>query len=216
MQTKLFPEMPDRYPPRGKEWVHYDTPIRELPFVALDCETTGYAPPKARITEIALVPMGGKRGEAFSTLVNPEVPIPAATVNINGIDDALVKDQPVMAQVFPTIADMLEGGIFVAHNVPFDYAFLDQAFRDHADKPLQMPWFCTLKLSRKLLSLPSNALGKVAAHLCIDLKNAHRALADTIAVKGLLEHFFTLLEEKGLKTGGDLIQAKYLRFDRPF
>ncbi len=213
MQNSLFPEAIDLS--RGKKWTHYNTPIRELPFILLDTETTGYAPPQARITEIAMIPFGGKRGEVFTTLINPEVPIPAATVALNGIDEALVRDQPVLAQVFPRIEELLRNAIFVAHNVPFDYAFLNQAFRDHAAQRLQMPWICTLRLSRKLLGLPSNALGNVARHLRIDLRHAHRAYADTLAVKGILEHLFTLFERDGLKTGGDLVEKKYIHFDPP-
>jgi len=184
------------------QWEH--TPVAQLPFIALDLETTGYAPPSARITEVALIFNGPCGEESFNTLIDPEIPIPPEITRITGITDAMVSGKPTIGEIAPILARILDNGIFVSHNVPFDWNFINQAFRDHLGKSLTMPSMCTLKLSRKFLGLTSNALGSVAAHIGFRHQHAHRAMGDTLAVKGLLAHFLNLFECKGFKTGGDL------------
>ncbi len=53
-----------------KEFEWLDLPLNELPFICLDLETTGYAPPYARITEIAMI-KNSPDEKVFQTLVNP-------------------------------------------------------------------------------------------------------------------------------------------------
>jgi len=190
---------------------YHQTPLKELPFVVLDLETTGMSPPGAKITEIAMVPMGPCAPKPFHTLVDPQTPIPAKIVEITGITDEMVRGQPTDADIFPRIKKILAGGIFVAHNVPFDYGFFDYLFRQHTGAPLRMPTLDTLHLSRKYLQLPSHALGAVCRHLNVELKDAHRAMADTLAVKAVLEHFLNYLQDHGLTTGGALLSAGLIK-----
>ncbi|MFZ2959304.1 MAG: 3'-5' exonuclease [Candidatus Ozemobacteraceae bacterium] len=196
-------------------FAHYETPLHELPFTALDLETTGYSPPLARITEIAMIPMGKNAGDPFQTLIDPGVSIPREIIELTGITNAMVQGKPSIEEVFPTIKRLLYGTIFVSHNVPFDWNFIDHAFRCFDSGPLSMPSLCTLHLSRKYLKknelLTSHKLESVARHLSVDLKGAHRAMADTKAVYGLMKHFLADLDRLGMKTGGDLVKAGLIK-----
>lgn len=183
------------------------TPIRSIPCVVLDLETTGFAPPVAKVTEVAMISLTGDSEEEFHTLIDPGVPIPPNITDLTGITDEMVRGKPTMREVLPVIASLLQGSLFVAHNVPFDWSFISHAWREFYQVPLQMPSLCTLRLSRKYLGLSSNKLGVVAQHLGVTLTDAHRAMGDTLALKGVLRELWTVLERKGLKTGGDLLRA---------
>lgn len=191
-----------------------DKPIRELPYMVLDLETTGLYPNAADILEVALVPLNSEE-PILDTLIDPEKPIPSEITKLTGIKDGDVRGKPKIHELMPVLQAYLETGIFVSHNVPFDWGFLDQAYRRHAGKPLNCPNLCTLELSRRLLMLHKNALGFVAAHFQIPLVNAHRAMADTVAVKEILLRFFDVLEKRGCKTANDLVQEGYLRLNPP-
>ena len=189
--------------------------LKDLPYVVLDLETTGFEPVAAGITEVAMISIEKENVETFETLINPEMPIPPKIQKITGITDDMVKDQPKIVEVMPIIDGILEDTIFVSHNVPFDWSFLDYSSRKFLRKPLRMPSLCTLKLARRFLNLKSNKLESVANFFNIELKNAHRAMNDTKAVKDILIAFFDYLETKGIKTGQDLVEQRLLYPEQP-
>lgn len=179
-------------------------PLKELPFVILDLETTGFKPEDSGITEIAIISVTNGREERFETLVDPEFPIPPKITEITGITEEMVAGQPKISEILPIVDELFKDSIFVAHNVPFDWSFFDFNYRLHLKKPLRMPSLCTLRLARKYLSLNSNKLENVAQHFGINLVNAHRAMNDTVAVRDILFNLIEHLEKKGIKTGQDL------------
>ncbi|RCK78525.1 MAG: DNA polymerase III epsilon subunit [Candidatus Ozemobacter sibiricus] len=192
-----------------------NTPLHELPFVVLDLETTGIEPSTSAITEVAMVTAGPGPEEIFDTLIDPQQPIPPEVVKLTGITDEMVRGKPTLREVMPIIVSILEGSIFVSHNVPFDWGFLDLASREYLGKPLRMHSLCTLRLARRYLNLPANKLAMVARSFGLDLQEAHRALADTQAVKGILRRMLDLLHSKGIKTGGDLVRNDLLFLNAP-
>ena len=179
-------------------------PLKDLPFVILDLETTGFKPEEAGITEIAIITMKDGKEETFETLVDPEMAVPAEITRITGITDDMVRGQPKMAELMPFIQELFRDKIFVAHNVPFDWSFFDYAYRKHLRQPLKMPSLCTLRLARKYLGLQSNKLESVAKYFNVSLVGAHRAMNDTRAVKDILFGLIDQLERRGIKTGADL------------
>ena len=179
-------------------------PLKDLPFVILDLEATGFKPEEAGITEIAIITMKDGKEETFETLVDPEMAVPAEITRITGITNDMVRGQPKMAELLPFIQELFRDKIFVAHNVPFDWSFFDYAYRKHLRQPLKMPSLCTLRLARKYLGLQSNKLESVAKYFNVSLVGAHRAMNDTRAVKDILFGLIDQLERRGIKTGADL------------
>ena len=94
-------------------------------YVMLDLETTGGNAVHDRITEIAAVRIeNGVETACWSTLVNPGVRIPAFIQSLTGISDAMVATAPAFEEVAGTLLELLEGAVFVAHNVRFDHSFV--------------------------------------------------------------------------------------------
>jgi ATP-dependent DNA helicase DinG len=97
-------------------------------FVVVDLETTGNNPKKGdKIIQFAAVVIeDGKITESFSSLVNPQRPIPAFIEELTGLEDNMVKDAPLFTEIAPKVNELLEGAYFVAHNVLFDLSFLQE------------------------------------------------------------------------------------------
>ena len=157
-------------------------------FAIVDIETTGGYASGNSITEIAIAIHDGVRMvDYFETLINPEAPIPAYIQALTGITHAMISQAPLFEDVAPKIFGLLEGKIFVAHNVNFDYSFV----KHHLSKngyELDSKKLCTVRLARKVLpGYPSYSLGKLCRCLQIDVEQRHRAGGDALATVKLFE-----------------------------
>lgn len=183
--------------------------IANATFVVVDVETTGFSPIDSAVTEIAMVKVrSGKLIDEFSSLVNPEMPIPFSITQMTGIDDNLVTDAPIAKEVAPQIYSFLGDGIFTAHNVSFDLGFVNSTIARARFSPISNLQFCTCKLARKLLPyLPSKSLGYVTDELSIKHTLRHRAAGDAYATAQVLIHFLDRLERNfGVKTVEELFR----------
>ena len=157
-------------------------------YAVIDLETTGGKPFQDRIIEIAIVLHDGQQiVESFSSLVNPERPIPPFISKLTGIQPEMLSDAPKFYEIAKKVVEMTESAIFVAHNAHFDYSFLKAEFKTLGYQ-YQRKTLCTLRLSRQLLLAPSYSLGKLCKHLGIGLQNRHRAEGDATATAHLLAH----------------------------
>lgn len=173
-----------------------DIPEGQL-FAVTDIETTGSGPQSGRITEVAVVLHDGKRTvREYQQLINPGVPVPPYITRITGITDDMLRDAPRFEEVSEELYEVLSGNIFVAHNVKFDYNFLKYEFL-RAERLLDVPHFCTIRLSRKLIpSLKSYGLARLTDALDIKLDGHHRALNDARATAKILEKLYEKDPEK--------------------
>ena len=147
--------------------------------VFVDLETTGANPTVDRITEIGLIEVDTSgKATRWSSLVNPEIPIPAFIQSLTGISNDMVRNAPLFGELAGTLHEKLHGALFVAHNARFDYSFLRNAFTD-AGYTFRADVLCTVKLSRKLYPEHNrhNLDALISRHgLRPDAR--HRALAD--------------------------------------
>ena len=91
----------------------------DQPLAFLDLETTGTSPARDRIIEIGLCLVeGGRLIEEWSTLVNPQSPIPPFIEHYTGITGAMVKGAPTFAELGNELLARLDGRLLVAHNAP--------------------------------------------------------------------------------------------------
>jgi len=68
--------------------------------VFVDLETSGASPAHDRIIEVGLVRVAnGVLIEQWSSLVNPEVPIPSNIESFTGISNAMVRGAPAFADI---------------------------------------------------------------------------------------------------------------------
>jgi DNA polymerase-3 subunit epsilon len=130
----------------------------------VDLETTGATPTGDRITEIGILRVvNGAVAEEFSTLVNPERPIPEEIQALTGITNAMVRGKPTFAELRREVSERLHGHLFVAHNARFDYGFLKHEFR-RVDMKFTADVLCTVRLSRRLFpGAPGHSLDAIIA-----------------------------------------------------
>ncbi|MDX1515279.1 MAG: exonuclease domain-containing protein [Woeseiaceae bacterium] len=156
-------------------------------YVVVDVETTGGRGERHRVTEIGAVKVqGGEIVDRYSTLINPQRPIPPSITRLTGISAEMVADAPYFADIAEQFDEFLGDAIFVAHNVEFDYGFIAQEYRRIGQR-FRRARLCTCASMRRLY--PGHRSYSLAA-LCraydIPLTSHHRALCDAEAAAELL------------------------------
>jgi DNA polymerase-3 subunit epsilon len=158
-----------------------------MQFAVVDIETTGGFASGNGITEISIqIHDGNEVIDQFDSLINPESHIPPYIEALTGISNEMVENAPKFEAVADRVYELLQGKIFVAHNVNFDYSFVRHNLA-LAGYDLQCKKLCTVRLSRKIFpGLVSYSLGKLCAALHINIHNRHRAGGDAAATAILL------------------------------
>jgi DNA polymerase-3 subunit epsilon len=157
-------------------------------YVVVDVETTGGRPGLHRLTEIGAVKMrGGEVIDEWQSLINPQRSIPSNITRITGIDESMVAQAPLFADIADSFAEFMGDAIFAAHNVNFDYGFISTEYQ-MIDRKFRHPKICTCSSMRKLYpGYRSYSLKNLCQEFEIDLKSHHRALCDAQAAAELLK-----------------------------
>jgi DNA polymerase-3 subunit epsilon len=153
-----------------------------------DTETTGLKRDSDRIIEIAAYDAFHKT--SFSTLVNPEMKIPAESTNITNITDEMVKNAPMFKEVATEFVKFCEGDVvLIAHNNDnFDKHFLEAEFNRVGITLPKYPYIDTLKWAKKYRpDLPKYSLQYLREIYLVESNNAHRALDDVMVMKEVFE-----------------------------
>jgi len=155
----------------------------EYPVVFVDIETTGGSYRNSRVLEVAAIRFeDGKIVKEFSTLVDPGTRIPPIITSITGITERDIVGAPVFEDIADELLEVLDGAVFVAHNVRFDYSFLKQEFA-MIGTTFSPRLLCTVRLSRYLYSEhKGHSLEKLIARHSIPVLERHRALEDARAI----------------------------------
>ena len=176
-------------------------------FSIIDIETTGQSAKYGKITEIAIyVHNGFEVVDSFVSLVNPECHIPYFITKLTGIDNEMVADAPKFYEIAKKVVEITTNTAFVAHNVSFDYRFVQQEYL-RLGYEYKRKTMCTVKLSRKYLpGHPSYSLGKLCQDLNIVIDGRHRAGGDALATVKLFE---MILQKHNNSLGnGSVVQQK--------
>lgn len=173
-------------------------------YAIVDIETTGGYASNNDVTEVCIVLHDGKEvTEHYETLIRPVVKIPYYIQSLTGITHTMVAGAPCFEEVASRIFQLLEGKVFVAHNVNFDYSFLKHHLSQYG-YDLTCRKLCTVRLTKKVFpGLPSYSLGNLCRHFGIPIQNRHRAGGDTAATVKLFEQI--------LKNDGHLHIADFLK-----
>jgi DNA polymerase-3 subunit epsilon len=183
----------------------------------VDLETTGGSPVEDRITEVGIIEVDLDADDPsqppqpvreWSTLVNPDAPIPPFIETLTGITNAMVAAAPRFEDLATDILARLDGRLFVAHNARFDHGFLKNAFR-RLGHPFRPPVLCTVRLSRKLY--PGHARHNLDTlierhRLVVDLR--HRALGDARLLWQLWQRFHAALPSDRIAQAIDQLTAR--------
>lgn len=187
------------------------TPLDELTYVVFDTETTGLYPDQGdEIVQIAAVRIiNGKRvkTEVFDTLVNPGRSIPAASTQVHGITNDMVADAPDTTTAVQRFHKFAEGAVLVAHNAPFDMAFI-RRHENAAGCRFDHPILDTVLLSAVVYGeAESHSLDALAHRLGITIPEEarHTAIGDAIATADALLKVIPALKARGLETFGAVL-----------
>jgi DNA polymerase-3 subunit epsilon len=167
-------------------------------YAVIDIETTGGRAQHHRITEVGIVKViGGKVVDEWQSLINPQRRIPQNITALTGIDNAMVADAPLFAEVANDIDNFTKDCVFVAHNVNFDYSFIKEEF-NRLERHYRRPKLCTVREMRKhYKGLPSYSLANLTKYFGIDMQRHHRAMSDAVAATELLN----MINEKRIDGG---------------
>jgi DNA polymerase III epsilon subunit-like protein len=156
--------------------------------VFIDTETTGLDD-LAEIVEICVLDSDGTI--LIDTLVRPTCSIPYTAVLVHGISNEMVRSAPTWLEVWPAVWLALKGRQIGTYNADFDMRMLKQSNRS-----CTLGWdlapasfFCIMKLYSQFCGLRKWQTLEAAARQCrLGLPNAHRARADALLARAVLEY----------------------------
>lgn len=170
-------------------------------FAVVDIETSGLSLRRHRILQVAVVTV--ERGaivDEWSSLVGLRWPWQrVGPRRMHGIDRHTLRGAPSRRAVLHQLAGRLDGTVFTAHNVAFDWAFIERAARrDHVELPA-VQRLCTLQLSRRLdpERTASHRLRDLCERYGVSNDRPHDALHDARATAVVLGHLLAANEVAG-------------------
>jgi DNA polymerase III epsilon subunit family exonuclease len=184
--------------------------LEEATFAVVDLETTGSVIGVDEIIEIGLLVV--KRGqvvERFESLIWSDRTIPPWVARLTGISNADLEGAPTFSDVAENLAGLMDGNVFVAHDIRFDLPFLRWEFARRGIGRPAVAGLCTLQLSRQIWpDLTSRSLPDLADHFDLVHDTPHRAAADAAATAGVLLEAIQAASAMGLVDLGDLYRIE--------
>jgi DNA polymerase-3 subunit epsilon len=170
----------------------------------IDVETTGFDPEIAEVIELGVVIAKLKDGELvvidqLDLKIRPEhieTAEPQA-LRINGYNEVDWLFAVELKEAMKLFADKTDGAIFVAHNVTFDYGFINQAFKKtEVENKMHYQKLDTISLAFAVLhdndDMNKLSLKALTEYYEIENKKAHSAFADAYATYELFKKMFKL------------------------
>ena len=180
-------------------------------YSVVDLETTGTSVNHGdRIIQIGCVLVqDGEVINHFETKINPRVAVPRQITQLTGIKNNDVRDAPLFEDVAGTLYSLLSGTIFVAHNVNFDFPFLNAELERAGYPPLSIKAIDTVTLSQILMpTAKSYRLRDLTSSLSIEHDHPHSAVSDAEATAHLLVDLMKQLRELPTLTLEKLVELK--------
>ncbi|MBV9783414.1 MAG: DNA polymerase III subunit epsilon [Acidisphaera sp.] len=152
--------------------------------VLFDTETTGLDPATGdRILEVAALELVNDlpTGRHFHALIDPQRDVHEDAVRVHGFTTAHLRGKPRFVEVAAELLEFLGEDRLVAHNAPFDFAFLDAELALLSRPPLDRARMVdTLALARARFPGLPNSLDALCRRFGIDLsaRTTHNALLD--------------------------------------
>lgn len=152
--------------------------------IVLDTETTGLDPLQGdRMVEIGCIELVNRfaTGRAFHCYFNPERSMPESALNVHGLTDVFLNDQPLFAHKVEELVAFIGDAPLVAHNAMFDLGFLnaelERAGRAAVSRERMID---TLLLARRKHPGGANRLDDLCLRYAIDnsRRTKHGALLD--------------------------------------
>jgi DNA polymerase-3 subunit epsilon len=187
-----------------------------MEFAVVDVETTGSGRRgEDRITEIGVVLVRGDDASTiYEQLVNPQRPVSPFVERLTGIRWEQLHESPTFGDIADQVLNAIDGRVFVAHNMKFDWRFLSRELERTAGRPLRGDKLCTVKLARRLLPhLARRNLDTLAWHYDVSIIGRHRAGGDARATARVLQCMLADARRQDIHTWEHL--TAFMKLPRP-
>ncbi|MFT7184847.1 MAG: DNA polymerase-3 subunit epsilon [Pseudohongiellaceae bacterium] len=181
-----------------------ETPLNEVPFVALDFETTGLNPHEHSIVSVGMVPFTLARircRKASHFIVKPRQTLLSESVTIHGITHSDVRSAPDFDEVLHEFLLKLAKQVVVVHYRHIERDFLNIALLARIQEQLFFPVIDTMMLEEQILrkqrSVISSVLGRrstlslrlpdIRERYGLPRYHLHHAMTDALATAELLQ-----------------------------
>lgn len=180
------------------------TPLRDVPLVALDFETTGLDVHRHAIVSIGLVPFDMTRIRPSAGrywVVRPQRPLDEASIRFHRITHAEVAHAPDIDAVLDELLAELSGSLIVVHYRGIERPFLDAAVQDRRGERCLFPLIDTMSIEDQAVrqggwnrlksfmgvARTSIRLGDTRARYGLPAYSSHHAKVDALATAELLQ-----------------------------
>lgn len=180
-----------------------DTPLGQIPMLAMDVETTGLDPRSNSIVSVGLLPFALQRircAEALYWVVKPPSELSSESVTFHHITHSDIRHAPRLNEVLEELLKAMAGRVMVVHYRAIERGFLDQALRSTLGEGLEFPVIDTMQLEARmhrqkrgwldrLLRRPTVSIRLADSRMRYNLPpyRAHHALVDALATAELLQ-----------------------------
>ena len=181
-----------------------DTPIKDVPLLAIDFETTGFNPVQDGILSIGVVPMDLNRiysNKAKHWLLKPKFHLTESSVVIHGITHSDIAAAPDITSMLDELLTQMAGRVAVVHFRGIERPFLDATLQDRLGEGIEFPVIDTMELEARLhRRKPPSLLDKLLGRQPVSIRLAdsrrryglpdyspHHAVTDALASAELLQ-----------------------------
>ncbi|WP_455366426.1 DUF294 nucleotidyltransferase-like domain-containing protein [Kaarinaea lacus] len=193
------------------------TPLIAVPAVVLDLETTGLDVRKDRIIQIGVIEASNSEKNIeplIDQLINPGIPIPAASTDIHHIKNESVTGAPYIQEVAKHVSDTIKNRVVIGQHIAFDMAVLKREFARN-----NLVWHEPVTLDISMLvgalqpALFDVSLESICTYLGVDIVERHTAMGDCLTTLHCWQKLIPLLQEKNVRTLAEAIAFSGLRQD---
>ena len=180
------------------------TPIGEVPLMALDFETTGMDAARDGIVSIGMVPFDLQRirpAQGYYRVVKPPRPLREESIALHRITHSEVEHAPDLDAVLDDMLDRLAGHLVVVHYRNIERPFLDGAVLARRGEHCLFPVIDTMTLEARFQrekhfarikrflgkTPPSIRLAASRTRYGLPLYSSHHAKVDALATAELLQ-----------------------------
>ena len=166
------------------------TLYKEQKYCVIDIETNGSKPETAQVIEVgAVMLLNGEIIDRFESFVECTF-LPEYISKITGITHEDLIGASTQLSVLQELRIFMEDAIFVAHNVNFDYGFLNYSFDRFGLGTIGNQKLCSIDLSRRTIKSERYGLAYLSESLELGDHMHHRAYSDALATAKLLNLTF--------------------------